>query len=265
MRSSLIQPRESPKMDVIFNALEDGWPNAKRNRHHADLFFVWGLIGNNAEFLRKMNTMFVDMPYFNRWLPGQDLNDSNWRMCHGNVHNNTKLDVTIDRFESFGVKVKPWQTDTEHILVCPSSETMTQYMHNMSAGEWAASVKKMLTAYTNRPIRIRQKPRKNGTSGPAAADVSIEDDLIGCHAVVTSGSLTAIDALVAGVPVFTTTQKHCPAAWCANTDMSKMNHPTLFDREELFANLAHKQYSIEEMRNGFCYENLRRLHDNQGW
>ena len=44
MRSSLIQPRESPKMDVIFNALEDGWPNTKRNRQHADLFFVWGLI-----------------------------------------------------------------------------------------------------------------------------------------------------------------------------------------------------------------------------
>ena len=263
MRSSLIQPRESEKMDVIFNALEDGWPDAKRNRQHADLFFVWGLIGNNAEILRKMNTVFVDMPYFNRWLPGQDLNQSNWRMCFGNVHDNDMFNVSIERFESFGVEIKPYQNDAEHILICPSSDTMTRYIHKMDSGEWAASVKKMLIGCTNRPIRIRQKPRKNGTSGPAAADISIEDDLINCHAVVTTGSLTAIDALLAGVPVFSTSSNLCPSAWCTNTNLAKINWPVKYEREHLLANLAWKQFSIEEMRNGVCYEAINRLYLNK--
>ena len=251
-------------MDVIFDALEKGWKGAERNLNQANFFIVWGLIGNNEEILRKyhLRTFFVDMPYFNRWLPGEDLKKSNWRFCLGDVHNKSSLDVSFDRFESFGVKVSPWQMGGDHILVCPSSNTMTKRMHNMSAESWTEMVVEELKKKTNRPIKVRLKPRKNGTSGPSVADVSIEKDLEGCHALVTSGSLTAIDALLNGVPVFTTAPKTCPAAWCSNTDFDRINKPVLFDREQLLANLAWKQFSIQEMENGFCYENVMRLQYN---
>lgn len=253
-------------MDVIFDALEKGWLGAKRNQDSADLFVLWGLIGSNAVLLNSVdNYVFCDMPYFKRWLPDEDLQTSNWRFCFNSLHDQRKLDVTIERFESFGEKVQPWQTDTDHILVCPSSNTMTMMIHNCPADVWTMMTVKALKQVTNRPIRVREKPRKNGTSGPAAADRTIEQDLEGCHALVTSASLTAIDALKAGVPVFSTTPQHSPAAWCTNKDLTTINNPARFDREMLFANLAWKQFSIEEMRNGFCYDNFIRLQHNQGW
>ena len=264
-RVSLVQPRPSPKMDVIFDALEKGWPNSARNITTAEFYILWGLIGNNEAIMNanRANSQrfaFVDMPYFNRWLPGQDLNNSWWRFCIGGVHDRSKLNVTIDRFETFNRRVSPWRSHGEHILICPSSETMTRYMHNMSVESWCDIVFQEIRKQTNRPIKIRHKPRKNGTSGPAAADISIEDDLKNCHALVTSGSLAAVDALMLGVPVFTTSIKHCPTAWCSNTDFSKMEEPVLFDRELLLANLAWKQYTIDEMKSGFCYESVHRLH-----
>ncbi len=54
-------------------------------------------------------------------------------------------------------------------------------------------------------------------------------------------------------PLFTDTTE-CPAAWCSEMDYRKINTPELFEREELFHNLAYKQYSIKEFRDGTAYE-----------
>lgn len=261
-KTSLIQPRASEKMDAIFNALEDGWPDAKRNRHIADLYFFWGLIGKNSDMMKAGKPfMFVDMPYNGRWLPGSDYDSSYWRVCKNGLHNNDKLNVDQSRFDSWGVKLEPMR-EGEHILICPSSETMTHYLTGLSSEEWMVEMFRELRKYTNRPIKARIKPRKNGTSGPAAGGIPIENDLKNCHAVVTLASLTAIDALKAGVQVFSKSSV-CPAAWCANTDFSEINKLSNSDnRIELFSNLAWKQYSIQEMRSGFCYEHTTRLFNN---
>jgi len=259
--TSLIQERPSPKMDVIFDALIQGWPGAKRNVKPRDMVILWGLIGDNQRILLSEKSIFVDMPYFHRWLPGQDLEKSNWRFIAGGVHNGDKLNVTIDRFESFNIKVKPWQMNGEHILVCPSSNSMTLHLHGMTAQDWVDIIVKRLKEQTNRPIRVRHKPRKNGTSGPSVADTPIEKDLEGCYALVTSGSLTAVDALINGVPVFSSSPNFCPAAWCTN--LSDIENIKYFDRESLFANLAWKQFSIDEMKNGFCHEHFTRFYNNQ--
>ena len=263
--TSLIQPRSSEKMDAIFNALEDGWPEAKRNRRSSSQYIIWGVIGNNAEIIRSgMPYWFIDAPYHGRWKPGTvDWDPTYWRICKQGLHNNQRLDVTSERFSTGGIDLKEMRSG-DHILICPSSQTMTMLTHGCSVEEWVARVKKTLAFYTNRPIKVRHKPRKNGTSGPAIADVSIEEELKDCHAVVTSVSLTAIDALKNGVQVFSTSP-HNPAGWCANTGFEEINKLTTFDRESLFANLAWKQYSVEEMRNGFAYENLSRLFNNQGF
>ena len=259
---SLIQSRPSPKMDRIFAALEEGWPNAQINSYEYDRFVLWGLIDNNIMYMMH-KFIFCDMPYNGRYDPNnEDWDNTYWRWCYEGLHDNRKLDVPIDRFEQWGRKVKPWKTDGEYILICPSSETMTRVMHSMSVDSWVEMVRKDVTSHTNIPIKVRLKPRKNGTSGPSVADVSIEKDLEGAAALVTSGSITAIDALLEGVPVFTTKFESCPAAWCSNIDFAQLNNPIRFDREQLFANLAYKQYSIEEMRNGTCFENsMRFLHN----
>ena len=256
-------PRQSPKMSRIYAALEEGWPEAKINSHDYDRFVLWGLIGNNTEYM-KAPYIFCDMPYNGRYNPNnEDWDNSYWRWCYDSLHDNRKLDVSSDRFEEWNINIEPWRMDGDHILLCPSSDTMTKFMHGKTSDKWAEDTYNELKRYTKRPIKVRYKPRKNGTSGPHAADAPLSSDFDNCHAVVVSGSITAIDALASGIPVFST-HNTSPSAWCTNRDLSSINTPQYYDREHLFYNLAYKQYSIKEMREGICYENSMRFLHNQG-
>ena len=253
----LIQPRPSRKMDTIFDAVIEGFPNARRNVQ-SDHYVLWGLIGNNYQMMQvyKNQWTFCDMPYHGR-LKGADYENSYWRWCYGGFHDNRKLDVPSDRFEQWGVELEPYREEGDFILICPSSETMTRAICGVNQDRWVQLMYDKIKPHTDKPIRVRYKPRKYGTSGPAVETVSMKEELKGCHAIVTSASLTAIEALQMGVPVFTDTSQN-PAAWCAEMDFRKINNPELFDRQELFNNLAYKQYSIKELRDGTAYENLAR-------
>ena len=257
----LIQPRPSPKMTKIFDAMEIGFPNAHRNVQ-ADHYFLWGLIGNNYQMMKTFPKQFsfIDMPYHGR-LKDEDYENSYWRIAYQSFHDQRKLNVPSDRFEQWGLELKPYRDEGDFILICPSSETMTKTICGVNQDRWIQMMYDRIKQNTNIPIRVRLKPRKNGTSGPDAETISMKEELKGCHALVTSASLTAIEALSEGVPVFTDSSQ-CPSAWCGEMDFRKINNPDLFDREELFANLAYKQYSIKELRDGTAYENLvRYLHN----
>lgn len=260
---SLVMPRPSPKMERIYAALEQGWPNAVTNSHDFDRYVLWGLIGNNILYMQG-KFIFCDMPYNGRYDPNnEDWDNTYWRWCYQSLHDNRKLDVPYDRFDKWNIKVKPWKKDGDYILLCPSSETMTFYMHGCNVDEWIKRTTEKIRKHTTKPIKVRLKPRKAGTSGPSVADTSIESDLDSCMACVVSGSITAIDALINGVPVFSTSD-FAPSAWCTNRDFSKLDNPYKYDREHLFYNLAYKQYSIKEMREGICYENSMRFLNYQG-
>lgn len=252
---SLVQPRPSPKMDAIFDALEEGFPGANRNLTEADWYFCWGIIGQNALIMHQFPHVFIDMPYNGR-LVGEDYENSYWRFCMNGLHDNRQLSVPDDRFKQWNREIKDWNTKGEYILFCPSSETMTRTVHGWSVDAWLYQGIESLKAITDIPIKVRHKPRKNGTSGPSVAEVPLEEDLANAHAVVTTSSLVSAEALLEGVPVFTTSPDTCPAAWCASTEFAKINKPPLpsdRERELLMHNLAYKQFSIKEMRDGVAY------------
>jgi hypothetical protein len=260
-RLSLIRQRPSPKADRIFAALEEGYPNAKINGYEYDRFVLWGLVGNNMMYMMAPY-IFVDMPYHGRLNTlDPDYENSYWRWCYDGVHNSTKMNVPSDRFEEWNVKLQPYKTG-DQILICPSSETMTKAFTGMSVDQWVEKQKMEIQKHTNKPIKVRLKPRKKGTSGPSVAEIPVEEDLKNSHALVTLASLTAIDALKMGVPVYSSHPNLCPSAWVTQSDYSTINKPEQLPREELFFNLAYKQFSIKEMRDGTLYENIMRLSYN---
>ena len=135
---------------------------------------------------------------------------------------------------------------------------MTRAINGMNQDRWIQTMYDKIKPHTDLPIRVRLKPRKNGTSGPAAETISMKEELQGCHALVTNASLTAIEALQEGVPVFSDTTE-CPAAWLTNRDFRKINNPDKGDREQLFYDLAYRQFSIKEFRDGTAYELINRF------
>lgn len=148
-----------------------------------------------------------------------------------------------DRLRRLGIEIKPWRLSGRHVLVCPPSSVSAEHL-GLNRAEWLTSVTQILARRTDREIRIRLKPI-GGTAVPLAADLK------DCHAVVTFNSNVAVEALIAGVPVFC--HPISAAAPLARQEVNLIEDPYLPDtRPDWAARLAANQWTLDEMRDGTC-------------
>jgi hypothetical protein len=148
------------------------------------------------------------------------------------------------RFKALGLTVKPWRTRGEHIVICPQTEEFMRVMGGFE-GDWVAKVTAELEAHTDRELRIRRKGERRPLS----------EDLRGAWALVTHMSCSAVEALLAGIPVFCTGR--CAARWMGTSDLSLIEEPVFPERrEEWAALLAANQWTEEEFRNGTAWRDL---------
>lgn len=153
------------------------------------------------------------------------------------------------RLRALGVTIRPWRADGHHILVCPPGDVYAG-LSGFDAAGWRDEVTAKLAQHSDRPVRVREKPRDG------ARNVPLAQDLIDCWAVVAHSSNVAVDALLLGVPVFVTDR--CGARRCAETDLSRIESPRLGDdREAWAATLAAQQWTLEEMRSGLAWRELQ--------
>lgn len=146
-----------------------------------------------------------------------------------------------DRWKRLLMPINPWRRG-RHVLVCPPGEVFAQAIGGFSAAEWEKRTLDVLMASTDRPIRVRRKP-KPGVGVPLA------HDLQDCHALVTFMSNTAVEALLAGVPVYCTGKS---AASCmGHSDLTKIEAPLYPDHRQAWAEtLASNQWTLAEIRQG---------------
>lgn len=137
---------------------------------------------------------------------------------------------------------KKWRKDGRYILICPPGD---EYMRcrGLSRRGWFNATVSIISRNTDRPIRIRDKPQRGAQPPPLA------DDLADAFAVVTYTSNVAIDALLAGVPVFVNGPS--AARPMAESDFAKIETPIYPDgRHEWARWLAANQWSEQELRAG---------------
>ena len=195
----------------VFNGVQKSWPdqitkldNAVESEPVSNSMF-WGFVNNNLEMVKKLearnhNFWFTDTPYFGRF-DNENLKPHNhyWRLCKNAIHVPYIKDCKADRFEKFGMKIKAPNFAGKHVLVCPSSPGINHYLDKPN---WTNDIIEQIKRYTDRPIKLRHKPRGRGTSGPSEAKVPLSEDLKDAWACVTSCSISAIEAVCMGVPVF---------------------------------------------------------------
>lgn len=151
------------------------------------------------------------------------------------------------RLNALGVAVKPWRKDGRHIVVVEQSE---HFLKLVGAEHWLAKVMAMLKPLTDRPIRARRWSRDK-----AGAARSLQIDLQDAWALVTHMSAAANEALLAGVPVFTSGK--CAATLMASGELDKIETPRYPDgREDWAAGLAGMQWTLEELRGGAAWRRL---------
>ena len=103
---------------------------------------------------------------------------------------------------------------------------------------------------SRRKIRIRYKP-----GDTRASNRSIAEDLNNCHALVTHDSNIAVEAILAGVPVFVTGTS--PAQVFGNVDVLTIREPRRdVDRWEWLSILANNQWTLNEIQDGMANETL---------
>ena len=147
--------------------------------------------------------------------------------------------------------VKDWRSSTKkwHILICPPIVGYER-IHWFSSTRWTRSLVKQIRKLTDRKIRVRYKPGENLYTGR-----SIADDLKNCHALITHDSNIAVEAIMAGIPVFITGTS--PAQVFGNVDVSTIAEPRLEgDRWEWLSILANNQWTLKEIKDGMANEVL---------
>lgn len=156
---------------------------------------------------------------------------------------------------------KPLRKDGEHILIgMPGPEFGRA--HGLNMRPWMDSIVDRIKAITDRPIRVRDR----------MATSWLGNDLRHCWAVVTHSSNIAVDAIIAGIPVFC--EPTCMALpvgkWLSSGEtairlldkeaMEKPYFPTDEFREKWWWSLMCQQFSHKEMERGVAYHYLSAIH-----
>ena len=249
----------------IWPAIKKGWKDTQMRPIH----FFWGLAGKNIPYIkgcieRNEEWWYVDNGYLTQQITRypepkiHDLDKTYFRIVKGGLHTLQGKSGSVDRLrvlenQGIDVQFKGWTSNTEHILLCPSSPTVTFFINDMSQEEWEENVRSELRQHTDRPIKFRNKPRP----GNQWWNTDIKEDLKGCHCLITNMSLAAVDAVINQVPVLT--HRNNVAFKVSIDNIHNINKTPKHPREvvEPWLNmLSHNQFTIPEIEEGLAYKIL---------
>jgi len=163
--------------------------------------------------------------------------------------------VPGDRWQALNVRLKPWKTTGKNIVIAHQFAQVPYYGEHKKEAFPPAIAE--LQNHTDRPIVFRTHPlekhwKRTETETPSGCIEStahtFAEELENAWAVVTYDSNAALEAMIAGVPVFTLGQSMIDA--CANKDLSKIESPLRPDRQQLMHWIAYTQYNPDEFKAG---------------
>ena len=243
----------------LMPAIEKGWKDTPMKPIH----FFWGLAGKNIPEIqnciaRGEEWWYVDNGYITEQItryPEPIINDYDktyFRICKGGIHTTSFKEHDDKRMNT---EFKGWQSG-EHILVCPSSPTVTSHINGISQEEWIKQTTDEIKNCTDLPIKLRNKPRP----GNEWWNTDIKDDLKEAHCLVTNMSLAAVDSIINGVPCITHSRN--VAAGVSNRDISykTLNYPFKPDSDKInrwMRMLSYNQFTIREIEDGIAFKVLQ--------
>jgi hypothetical protein len=143
-------------------------------------------------------------------------------------------------------KPPPWRTNGRHILIAMPGAHFGA-AHGLDLTKWRANIEHKVRKHTRRPVIVRRK----------GAGRSLAEDLYDCWALVTHSSNAAVDAVIAGVPVFV--DEASAAAPVGNLDLAQIEQPVMPDRTRWLHSLACQHFTLDEMRDGTAWRNLSKV------
>lgn len=184
---------------------------------------------------------------------------------------NRNSDATkwLEISRTLGVQLKPVQANpTGYILICMQRDGGFA-MKTLDPMSWLQQKIQQIRTVSNRPIHVRPHPGQYNMSDFAAYTSKIGkrqnvvilepthsrliDNLQGAHSAVFFNSSASVAAACEGIPVFADDES-CVAWAVANKDVSKIETPDVFSREQWIYDLAAAHWSDDDARAGRIYQ-----------
>ena len=253
-------------------AIEKGWKDEGKDVH-----FFWGLAGKNISEIRACEERgdewwYVDVGYLTEQITRypepkiHNYDNTYFRVCKGNIHSIRFHVPTPDRWNILDKKgidchFKGWRDSGDYVLLCPSSPTVCYHINNLTQEEWIKQVTDEIKKHTDRPIKMRNKPRPSNEFW----GTDIKDDLKNAWCVVTNMSLSAVDGVLNMTPAFAH-QRHV-ASLVTSRRIEKIEKPFKPGRktiQEWLNMIANHQFTIQELEDGLAYKVLKEQYSVDG-
>jgi len=193
----------------------------------------------------KRTFIYWDRGYARRvfatWLPKGE-NGGYYRWHINSYQMTASRDVPGDRWDALRIEVKPWRSKGDHVVIAAPSRTYARF-HRCEG--WIADTIDALARVTNRQLVIRDKESKR----------PLQADLEGAHALVSHGSIAAVEAVICGTPVFV--HPDSAARLVGLTDIKQIEQPVMPDRTRWLRSLAYSQCNEAELVDGTLWGLLR--------
>jgi hypothetical protein len=212
----------------------------------------WKYLDNSSQYLRYS----INGPYY-------DTSEYANKNSDPDKWNQIKSELNLN--------LEPYKTPgpNGYILICMQRDGGFS-MKSLDPLQWLHNKITEIRRYTNRPILVRPHPGAYNMNDYAEymtkkskSKLNIEiieprqskliDNLHGAHATVVFNSSSSVAAICLGVPVFVDDQS-CVSWQVANKDISRIENPNLFKREQWIYDLAAAHWSDEESRQGLIYK-----------
>lgn len=210
-------------------------------------------------YREQSTAVYIDLGYWQRRINNKY--DGYHKVSVNNRHptayfQNRQHDA--ERFKRLDIEIQPWKEGGSSVLLAGMSSKAC-WAEGLANEQWERNAAKMIRVGTPMPIYYRPKPTWTGAriinGTHFQRNIDLAQAFSDCHAVVTHHSNVAVDAILAGVPVFCVEGVATPMA-C--TDLRKIATPLRPDgREQWAADIAWTQFTPNEMANGLPWRVLR--------
>lgn len=224
----------SPFGKVPCENLQRGHSTEINASFKGDPIAVWGQLRGAKELLAKSKHYYrMDHAYVGRL--------DFYRMTRGDFQPSRIVERPADRWDflkaRFKLKSRDWQKG-RHVLVTLSDQRTYDFF---GLGKWGDFIKAEIQKHTDRPVVLRSRSEAR----------PLAEQLKDAWCLVTYASNTVIDALLAGVPVFTLGPSI--ARPVGLSDVSRIESPHYPEnREEFFRFMAYCQFTNHEFASGFA-------------
>lgn len=256
----------------VFQAFKEG---AKRLGHSCvenskgDVDVIWSVLwkgrmaSNKNIFTNK--TIVLEVGALKR--------NITWRMGVGGIDRRAYFgegSYDNNRLNQLGIKLSSWKNKRgDAIIICCQNQHSFQWQDQPPLNQWLDNTINDIRQYTDRCIIIRPHPRspildfnvnpyKNITFYSPKKIQNTYDDFDfnpqDYWAVINHSSNPGIQSAIAGIPVFV--DRRNLASPVGNINFSNIESPLMPDRDEWSIEIAHTEWTVDEIQSGQPIERL---------